>query len=202
MMAAIQNAAYSQFHAFETPSRTPAEWGYPLQQGYLNFQGIPVLGDPFSVQYTQVTSESLAGSGATYTFAKRYPCITPPIGGTDFAGNAVVAPVLKVSGTTVSNYSINVSQDGIGTVTFTSAPSATPVRAYAYENHHVFLLSLNDEDIILPVSKEIEVEEIAPPFTQDLRQFRVKGYQALAVRNPYAHSVALNVYAPPVGGSF
>jgi len=160
----------------------------------LTVNGIPVVMDPYAVKYNAATNVNMVGSGSVFAFPNSGVLSNA---GSDFSGNnSWVAPIIKVGGSTVSNYTL--TQSGSSTIaTFASAPGSTPTASFEYTSENLFALSLDPADLVIAEQMGIMVEQdLGKPVLQDAIPFRVKEYSVLAVRNPLAHALASNIVLP------
>jgi len=193
----ISEAAFNQVRFIGIDAQAQIGYSQSATQA-LMFNGIPVIMDPYAVKYNSASGVALTGSGTTWTIPVSGNVLATA--GDDFAGNTWSAPVITVSGSTVSpsNYSIKGN-----VVTFNSAPGATPSASFEYATDNVLLLSLDPADLVIAEQMGIMVEnDLAKPVQQDAIPFRVKEYSVLAVRNPLAHVLASNIQLPTSYANF
>lgn len=191
----ISEAAFNQVRFIGIDNQAQIGYSQSATEA-LMFNGIPVIQDPYAVKYFTGTNVALTGSGTTWTIPVSGSVL--PSAGKDFAGTSWSAPVVTVSGSTVTNYTISGN-----TVNFTSAPGATPQITCTYATDNVLLLSLDPADLVIAEQLGMMVEsELAKPVQQDAIPFRVKEYAVLAVRNPLAHVLASNVQLPSSYANF
>lgn len=180
----------------------PANFGYPLANNALAINGVPVVMDAYAAGITTATSQTMvaAGTGGSTTdiwsFAVNGAAVTniKAAAGGDLAGKTFVAPVIKVGGSTVTNYTLQAQSNGQMTANFTASPSSPPVATFSYATENAYLLSLSPADLVIFESLPLQVElDLAKTVQSDSIPVRVKQYSAVAVRNPNAHILCSNV---------
>lgn len=170
------------------------QFGFPLVDGTITILGIPVLVDPYMAVQQQVTGETMSGSGTSYTFANKF-VITSTYD--DEASASFTPPVLKVAGTTVTNYTLSVAADGTTTATFASAPASAPTATYYYEQQNVLLLNLMPDKIVRAINQDLQLDtDLMNPYTQLATPIRMSQFSTVAVRNTAAHLLASDVAVP------
>jgi hypothetical protein len=180
-----------------------AQYGYPLANNALAINGVPVIMDFFAQSFNSVSNSTMV-AGATansFKFAVGGAAVSnvQKAAGGNLAGTSWAAPVIKVSGSVVTNYTLAQNSDGTCSANFTATPSPTPTATFTYATDNAYCLSLNPADLVIAESMPIQVQtDLAKPVQTDEIPIRVQQYSVLAVRNPNAHIFAQSVIVPAV----
>jgi hypothetical protein len=178
-----------------------AQVGFPLVQGNVAINGVPVLMDFYAQKFVNIAAQNMAsGSGPkNFKFTLDGTTVAANVqrsAGGDYAGTVWTAPIVQISGVTKTagtDYVFN--QDG--SITFAATPGVTPTGAFTYAQDNVYCLSLNPKDLLIAEQLKLCVDnDLAKPVAQDQVPLRVKEYCTLAVRDTKAHIMASNVGLP------
>jgi hypothetical protein len=200
LYAYLKEVAYNNVRFTGLDANSNIQLGFSQAQATLSVGGVPVIMDPYAGSLAVIANVSMvAGSGATnFKFsadgANAVAGRVYNVAGQDYVGGSWVAPIIKVSGTVVTNYTLNFD----GSVTFAATPAATPTASLSYLKDNAFMLSLDPADLVIAEQMGLTIEQdLARPVQTDSIPLRTKMYSVLAVRNPKAHVLAQGVSLPP-----
>jgi hypothetical protein len=149
LVTAICASAYNHFRSINLDAGV--NYGFPFN-AQVQWNGIPVVGDPYAAQNNSVTNETMGVvDSKTFTFANPNVVFYASASGTDLAGRPETTPIVKVSGSIVSTgFQFVTTAAGVQQVVFAANPAATPTVSYVWKQENVYLLSRNKADLVLP----------------------------------------------------